>query len=377
MSYNWPSAHKAGTTTTDAATDKISDARSDINQNIVNVNEIIDMFDLASEPSNGQILKYNTTSDRFEVGADAGGIALTDLSVSTASASGAGSLAYNNSTGVFTFTPASPTLAGLSGSINDLTDVDTTGVANNKILKFNSSTSRFEIADDSGSGSGIALTDLSVNVVSASGGGNLAYNNSTGVFTFTPANVSGGSGSGTTRGVYGGLKQLLHPTTPANAPQYEFWQLDEGADQIHITLALPDTWNGSNLKWKVFWTGDAGGGSYSGNFRILSQCLGSNDNESLLIAPGSFVAVTDVFQSENFLHVTPQATITDFGSSRTPGSDSLLHIDYYVDASQSYITSGGTPKILGVKFEWSDGTDDHYIWKPASEFYTTSVDAAE
>ena len=373
MAYNWPSGHKAGTTTTGDADQRIDQARADINQNIVNVNEIIDMFDLDQEPSNGQILKYSTANDRFELGADVSstGIALTDLSVSTASASGAGSLAYNNSTGVFTFTPASPTLAGLSGSINDLTDVDTTGVANNKILKYNSTTSKFVVADDSG---GIALTDISVSTQSASGNGSLAYNNSTGVFTFTPADVSG---AGTTRGVYGGLKQLVHPTTPANAPQYEFWQLDEGADQIHITLALPDTWNGSNLKWKVFWTGDAGGGSYSGNFRILSQCLGSNDNESLLVSPGSFVAVTDVFQSENFLHVTPQATITDFGSSRTPGSDSLLHIDYYVDSSQSYITSGGTPKILGVKFEWSDGTNDHYIWKPASEFYTTSVDGAE
>jgi len=114
MAYNWPSGHKAGTTTTDGATDKISDARADIQQNIVNVNEIIDMFDLASEPSNGQILKYNTTSDKFEVGADAGGIALTDLSVTQASASGGGTLAYNNSTGVFTYTP--PVLATTIGT---------------------------------------------------------------------------------------------------------------------------------------------------------------------------------------------------------------------------------------------------------------------
>ena len=42
------------------------------------------------------------------------GIALSDLSVATASASGSGSLAYNNSTGVFTFTPA----ASSGGSIN-------------------------------------------------------------------------------------------------------------------------------------------------------------------------------------------------------------------------------------------------------------------
>ena len=107
MAYNWPSGHKAGTTTTGDADQRIDQARADINQNIVNVNEIIDMFDLDVEPSNGQILKYSTANDRFELGADAGstGIALTDLSVTQASASGSGTLAYNNSTGGFTYTP--------------------------------------------------------------------------------------------------------------------------------------------------------------------------------------------------------------------------------------------------------------------------------
>ena len=73
-----------------------------------------------------------------------------------------------------------------AASINALTDVDTTGVANGKILKYNSSTSKFEIADDGGSGSGIALTDLSVTTGSNSQNGGLGYNNSTGVFTFNP-----------------------------------------------------------------------------------------------------------------------------------------------------------------------------------------------
>ena len=39
-------------------------------------------------------------------------------------------------------------------------------------------------------GSGIALTDLSVTSASASGGGALSYNNSSGVFTYTPPNLS-------------------------------------------------------------------------------------------------------------------------------------------------------------------------------------------
>jgi len=55
------------------------------------------------------------------------------------------------------------TIAGGSSvsTINDLTDVDTTGVANNKILKYNSTSSKWEIADDATSGGG-SLGDLSV-----------------------------------------------------------------------------------------------------------------------------------------------------------------------------------------------------------------------
>ena len=59
-------------------------------------------------------------------GGGAGGIALTNLSVSAANASGSGSLLYNNTTGVFTYTP--PDLSGystFSGSYSDLTNKPT------------------------------------------------------------------------------------------------------------------------------------------------------------------------------------------------------------------------------------------------------------
>jgi len=44
-------------------------------------------------------------------------------------------------------------------------------------------------SSDGGGGGGIELTDLSVSTASASGSGSLAYNNGSGVFTFTPANL--------------------------------------------------------------------------------------------------------------------------------------------------------------------------------------------
>ncbi len=78
------------------------------------------------------------------------------------------------------------TLRVTAADIGNLNNVDETGVANNKILKYNSTSSKWEVADDNG----VALTDLSVTTGSASGSGTLTYNNSTGVFSFAPADLS-------------------------------------------------------------------------------------------------------------------------------------------------------------------------------------------
>ena len=59
-----------------------------------------------TSPTNGQVVKYNSTTGQFENQADAGGIQLTDLSVGAeGTASGNGDVSYNNTTGVFTYTP--------------------------------------------------------------------------------------------------------------------------------------------------------------------------------------------------------------------------------------------------------------------------------
>ena len=176
-------------------------------------------------------------------GTGGSGIALTDLSVaSEGTASGDGSIAYNNTNGQFTYTP--PTLNGLTNAgdvdfgsnkilysnhyaqlsdlpsastyhgmfahvhgtgkayyahagnwvpladesqltLDGLTGVSTTGVTSGQVLKYNG-TSWAPAADSAGS-SGIALGDISVGAEgTASGDGSLAYNSSTGVFTYTP-----------------------------------------------------------------------------------------------------------------------------------------------------------------------------------------------
>jgi hypothetical protein len=63
----WPSASKATTTHTDSGSDKPRLAREDINQNILNVNDVIDYFNVASA-SDGDILVYNSSTAKMELG---------------------------------------------------------------------------------------------------------------------------------------------------------------------------------------------------------------------------------------------------------------------------------------------------------------------
>ena len=93
---NWDAAHGWGN---HASAGYLSAATS-----IETLNDVV----FATTPQNGQVLKYdgsNWIATTDLVGSGGSGIILSDLSVTNASASGGGSLGYNNALGVFTFTP--------------------------------------------------------------------------------------------------------------------------------------------------------------------------------------------------------------------------------------------------------------------------------
>ena len=71
----WPTGTKASTANLDSGTDSPRLARTDIKQNVDNVNAVIDMFYIDS-PTDNQILKYSTANARFELDTDATGSAV-------------------------------------------------------------------------------------------------------------------------------------------------------------------------------------------------------------------------------------------------------------------------------------------------------------
>lgn len=152
------------------------------------------------------------------------------------------------------------------GDLGSLSDVSTTGVTTGQILKYDG-TQWAPAADlTSDGGTGIALTDLSVTVQTA-GTANLAYNNTTGVFSFTPPVVpetlldlgitDGASGQVLTTngaGVFtfttvsggGGIANIVEDTSPqlggdldvnGNSIQYTFNVGNDGASDY--TFADP------------------------------------------------------------------------------------------------------------------------------------------
>ena len=179
--------------------------------------------------SDGEILQYNALAGRWESVSNSGGIDLTafsistqdatdtptlsynnttgvftytppdisefitkaDISVGTAgAASGAGDLSYNSTSGVFTYTPPDldSFVTDVSLALDDLTDVAASTPSDGQVLKWNNASSQWVPRADN---SGIALDDLSVTVnTEPSGAGNLLYNNSSGVFTLTKPDLS-------------------------------------------------------------------------------------------------------------------------------------------------------------------------------------------
>lgn len=164
-----------------------------------------------SSVSDGQVLKYDSSTSKWINSADAGGISLTDLSIGTdGAASGSGSLAYNDSTGEFTYTPPD-----LSGYLTSYTETDPIfsaspayGITSTNItnwntaygwgdhasagyltsetttsLTYNASTSELSFTDETGSTNTIDLSGLLDEDSRAIASGTL--NGTTGIVTFT------------------------------------------------------------------------------------------------------------------------------------------------------------------------------------------------
>ena len=137
----------------------------------------------------------NPTADRTITLPDAAGTValLSSLSVGAeGTASGDGAISYDNTTGVFTYTP--PTPAGIGATTLTSFSVGAEASASGDgSIAYNNTSGVFTYTPPTPAGIGATtLTSFSVGTEgTASGDGAISYYNTTGVFTYTPPDLSG------------------------------------------------------------------------------------------------------------------------------------------------------------------------------------------
>lgn len=132
-------------------------------------------------------LYWNTTNDQLYVWTgsawDEAAFSVTGAVTSFNTRTGAVTLASGDVTTALGFTPQDA--ASAVSAINDLSDVVITTPSTNQILKYNGT----NWVNGSDTDTGILYTDLSV-TTTAAGSPALAYNNTNGVFTYTPPDLT-------------------------------------------------------------------------------------------------------------------------------------------------------------------------------------------
>jgi hypothetical protein len=160
-----------------------TNARADARIGLANLSDLVDVH--TAGPTDGQVLKWVNSNSRWEPATDSGGIALTDLSITTASV-GTAALAYNNGSGVFTYTP--PNLSSYLTSETSHADVVVDGdFASQGIMLRGGSAGSYSI-----------LADASANWNTAFGWGNHAsggYLTSIAVNSINDTHIDWGTGS--------------------------------------------------------------------------------------------------------------------------------------------------------------------------------------
>jgi hypothetical protein len=132
-------------------------------------------------------LYWNTTNDQLYVWTgsawDEAAFSVTGAVTSFNTRTGAVTLASGDVTSALGFTPQDA--ASAVSAINDLSDVVITTPSTNQILKYNGT----NWVNGSDTDTGILYTDLSV-TTAAAGSPALSYNNTNGVFTYTPPDLT-------------------------------------------------------------------------------------------------------------------------------------------------------------------------------------------
>jgi len=288
---------------------------------------------------------------------------LSDVDLSTAPTSGQ-VLKWNGSNWVAA-DDVDTTLTLGNESIGSLGDVDLTGITNGQVLKWDSANSKFIAADDTDTDTGILYTDLSATNASASGSGSLAYNNTNGVFTFTPPDLS--SYLTTIDLTSESIDELSDVDTSTVAPtngQALLWNGSAWAPGTVSTGSGTITWSGGNIEGAVFTY------TLSSDTTTVS---GADDNGNTLLFNGTAVTVyvngvrlvnSDDYTASSGTTITFQETIFSGSIVEVIANESLNSDEVSISTTNATaVYTASATKVRSVKLiiQMSHSTGGYHV----------------
>ena len=275
-----------------------------------------------------------------------------------------------------------------SKSIGDLSDVNTSGAANGKILIFNGTSNQFEIGDDTNTGITDVVQDtspqlggdLDLNSNNITGTGNIA---TTGTATLTPAagtnpaatftcNMTGSSGGAANQADTLILKKQHSTLTRLNSVKF---LTSDGSNTHHVhSISSRRTGSGVNDKFfQIFEHDDANSAAPVELVRFKKNAnFTTSNNLAELQMTGRInltVSDADVMPNSNRTTVSMDGTTTtahnmltgmaDFGtSSMTDGAE----ITFTGDITNDAIGGASSPRRIGqIKFHYGNTETDNQI----------------
>ena len=141
--------------------------------------------------------------------------------------------------------------------------------------------------------------------------------------------------------------------TTATRPDMQVLDFDKDSDEYaQFAIAFPKQWNLGTVTFQAFWSGIAATSDVDWGV----QAVAMNDNETIDVAFGTAVVVTDNAQGavEELLVSAESSAITIAG---TPADDDLTYFQIYRDVSGDDMD--GDARLHGVKiFYTTDAAND-------------------
>ena len=142
----------------------------------------------------------------------------------------------------------------------------------------------------------------------------------------------------------------------ANGPELKCLDFDTGSDEhAQFTVAFPKSWNGSTVTFRAYWCSSA---TDTDGVAWGLQACGMNDNETINLAFGTAIVVTDDAQSAaNELYVTAESGAVTIAG--TPADEDLTIFQVFRDVSDGNDDMAEDARLLGIKlFFTTDAAND-------------------